>query len=577
VRAGRLANVLLIAALATGAACGSARAATAPIVSTLAGSGRAGATDGPALSATFDVPAALAAGNDGAIYVADTGAHDVRRIVNGRVDTLAGRPGAAIGPDVRAGGYADGPAQTAQFDRPVGIAVGNDGAVYVADAGNHCIRKIAGGIVTTFAGSRKVGVSDGEGRNASFTNLKGLAIDGDGNLYAADYGVGIRRITPQGAVTTLNLPSDQNAVVAVAARGAGTNLILAYADADALHVFTAGHDDMVRFDDQREPETSELLVGSADSLAILNQNTLVVTDVATDAVRFVRMPAPPYIADHMTRALAGGLREGSDVAGGYADGPAERALVNVPLGVALAPDGSVVVADAGNRRIRKIVGVDARESILPDLSNFDAPPDDYRITLVGNSYLFYNVLWPESIPGTLESGLARDAAQVGLPRRPRVTAFRVDGLTSSAQQSLILNYLANGQTNLVVLLVNYFTDSDARSLEYLARHLKGANTKFMLVYTPQGYQVSPLEYSRALVSDDADQFALLHENATRAEGFYQALGIRSLLLFEPMEQAELAQNRRSFFYGANHHLTVFGAQWVASRLLDDIERWKPWQ
>jgi sugar lactone lactonase YvrE len=558
------------------ATCG-ARAATAPYVATIAGNGNAGTQDGPALAATFDVPDAVAAGPDGAIYVADVGAQNVRRLKDGRVATLAGRTDYGIGPDVRAGGYLDGPAASARFDRPVGIAVAGAGAVYVADAANHCIRKIDHGLVSTLAGSTTAGSSDGNGSAASFTNLKGLAVDASGNLYAADYGVGIRRISPQGQVTTLDLPSFRKTVTAIAAQGTGRQLVLAYADAISLHEIVGGRDDPVRFDDAREPENSQLQIGSADALAILNHNTLVVTDVATHAVRLVRLPAPPYITDHMTRALAGGVREGSDVAGGFADGPSERALVDVPLGIALLPDGSLVVADAGNRRIRRIVGVDARESVLPDGSNFDVPPNTYRIVLVGNSYLFYNVLWPESIPGRLEAGLLRDAVKAAIPRRPYVSAFRVDGMSASAEQSLIETYLANGQTDLVVLFVNFYSESDAGRLEDIARRLQAAHVKFVLVYTPQGYQLSPLEYPRALVSSAADQAAALRESALKAEAFYGALGIRSVLLFEAMESAELDPRRRDFFYGANHHLTVYGAGWVANELLDDLELWKPWQ
>jgi sugar lactone lactonase YvrE len=549
-----------------------------PFVSTLAGDGRLGLVDGTALASSFYVPAAVAAGSDGTVYVADSGAQNIRRIAGGRVETVAGSSAASpAGQDYRQGGYVDGPAASAQFDRPVGLAVAHDDSVYVADAANHCIRRIAGGFVTTFAGSTREGSDDGVGKNAAFENLKGLAIDDDGTLYAADYGVGIRKITPSGRVTTLDLPSAEKSVTAVAARGSGNRVILAYTDSETIHVLYRGKFQSARYDDSREPESSDLTVGFADGIAILNENTVVVTDVSTDAVRFVRLPSPPFITDRMTRALAGGIREGSDVAGGFADGPPERALVNTPLGIALAPDGSILVADAGNRRVRRIAGVDGRETVLPDGSNLRFEPGAYNIAFVGNSYAFYNVLWPESIPGRLEDGLARNGAPLGLKKPVRVEPFRIDALDLGAAKSLIDGYLGDGQVQLVVLMVNSYTLSDVVRLTQIQNRLDNAHAKFLILYTPQGYEVSPLEFVKAGLTRAEDDFAGHRENAARTESFYNNLNIESLLLLDEMQHAEAAPDRRSLFYNANHHLTLYGSEWVADELLEKLERWKPWK
>jgi len=412
-------------------------------VTTLAGSGRLGTNDGAALSAGFVMPAGIAVGPDGAVYVADAGAQTIRRIRGGRVETIAGRvaPGAAS--DELANGYEDGPANRARFSRPIALAVGAGGIVYVADAGNNCIRKIENGMVSTLAGSPKPGASNGIGPKASFRNLRALAIDDQGNLYAADYGVGIRRISPAGAVVTLDLPSAKRTVVSVAARSFGKRFMLAYSDSEAIHTFVNGKLQAIGYDETREPGTSGLPVGFADALAIVNENTLVVTDVATEAVRLVRLPAPPFITDTMTRGLAGGVREGGDGDGGFSDGPSASAQVTTPLGVAVAPDGSFIVADAGNRRIRRIARVDVRESVLPNFDNFNLDPQNYNVAFVGNSYAFFNVLWPESIPGTIEAGLARDGKRLGLNRTARVAAFRIDAVSPAAETSMISNVLAD--------------------------------------------------------------------------------------------------------------------------------------
>ncbi len=549
-----------------------------PFVTTFAGDGRLGLADGDALTASFYVPAGVAAGPDGTVYVADSGAQNIRRIAAGRVDTLAGSSvGSAAGEDSRQGGYADGPAAVAQFDRPVALAVARDGSVYVADAANHCIRRIAGGFVTTFAGSTREGSDDGVGKNAAFENLKGIALDDDGTLYVADYGVGIRKISPSGRVTTLDLPSDRKSVTSVAARGSGNRVILAYTDSETIHVLYRGKFQSVRYDDSREPESSDLTVGYADGIAILNENTVVVTDVSTDAVRFVRLPSPPFITDRMTRALAGGVREGSDVAGGYADGPPDRALVNTPLGLALAPDGSILVADAGNRRVRRIAGVDGRETVLPDGSNLRFASGAYNIAFVGNSYAFYNVLWSESIPGRIEDGLAASAAAIGLKKPVQVEPFRIDALDLGAAKSLIDGYLGDGQVQLVVLMVNSYTLSDETRIMQIQTRLENAHTKFLIVYTPQGYEVSPLEFVKAGITRATDDFAGHRENAARTESFYNSLHVESLLLLDEMQHAEAAPDRRSLFYNANHHLTLYGSEWVANEVLEKLERWRPWK
>jgi sugar lactone lactonase YvrE len=560
------------------AAEGAASAASSSQVTTLAGNGHLGIADGDASQASFYAPAGVAVGPDGAVYVADSAAQNIRRIADGKVDTVAGTSlseGANI--DEREGGYVDGAVEDAKFDRPVGLAVARDDTIYVADAGNHCIRRIENGFVTTFAGSPQAGSSDGNSKSAQFENLKGIAIDDDGTLYVADYGVGVRRISPDGRVTTLSVPVEKKAVVAVAARGAGDRVILAYADTTNVHIQYRGKVQTARFDDSREPESADLSIGFADGIAILNENTVIISDVSTNAVRFVRLPAPPFITDRMTRALAGGIREGDDVAGGYADGPPDRALVSTPLGVAVAPDGGILVADAGNRRIRRIAGVDARETVLPDGSNFSFVRGAYNVALVGNSYAFYNVLWPESIPGHLEGSLSRAGPTYGLNKRVHVEAFRIDALDLGSAKSLIDGYLSDGQVDLVVLMVNSFTVNDADRLNAIAKRLDATHTKLLLLYTPQGYEVSPLEFVKAGIDRPGDDFPAHRANAARTEAFFNTLHIESLLLLTEMETQEADPQRRNLFYNANHHLTMYGSEWVATQLLEKLELWKPWK
>jgi sugar lactone lactonase YvrE len=167
------------------------------VVKTLAGSGKEGFADGMGIDAVFNGPAGIAIDRDGNIYTAEWKGHRVRKITPaGVVSTLAGSGKA---------GFADGTGTEASFNTPEGVALDSKGNVYVADSANHKIRKISpSGVVTTLAGSGQKGFVDGAGAEAGFMNPKGVALDSIGNIYVGDMKNNcIRKITPGGVVTTL--------------------------------------------------------------------------------------------------------------------------------------------------------------------------------------------------------------------------------------------------------------------------------------------------------------------------------------------------------------------------------------
>lgn len=155
--------------------------------------------DGAEHQPRFNAPLGVAVDQFGNTYVADSNNNIIRKITrNGQVTTVAGTPGA--------GGYEDGGGKTAKFSAPVGVAVDAAGNIYVADAGNKTIRKIApDGFVSTLAGKAgKVGYADGKGDAARFHALRDIAIDPAGNLYVVDSGnYNVRKITPGGEVLTV--------------------------------------------------------------------------------------------------------------------------------------------------------------------------------------------------------------------------------------------------------------------------------------------------------------------------------------------------------------------------------------
>lgn len=147
----------------------------------------------------LQTPSAIAFDPDGNLIVANTGAHTIVRVdlKTQTVSVVAGQPGVS--------GDADGKAADARFNAPVGIAVNDEGEIFVADTYNDRIRAVsADGIVRTIAGGRDPGFADGAGSEARFDTPCGIAVTDEGSLLVADTGNRrVRRVALNGQVITL--------------------------------------------------------------------------------------------------------------------------------------------------------------------------------------------------------------------------------------------------------------------------------------------------------------------------------------------------------------------------------------
>lgn len=149
----------------------------------------------------FNQPYGIAIGAAGNLYVADQLNSEIKKITpTGIVTVVAGTalssfPAAPV----------NGPAASATFHFPAGVAIDASGNLYVADTNDNMIRKITpGGVVSTLAGSGSAGSADGTGVAASFSGPTGITVDIGGNVYVADKNNHIiRKITPAGVVTTI--------------------------------------------------------------------------------------------------------------------------------------------------------------------------------------------------------------------------------------------------------------------------------------------------------------------------------------------------------------------------------------
>lgn len=290
-----------------------------------------GNVDAVGSAARFRRPNGVAVDGGGNVYVADEENHTIRKITSGgSVSTLAG-----LGPNF---GYADGTGAAAKFFGPAASVVDGQGNVYIIDAYNFVIRKVTpAGVVTTLAGAPGVrGNVDGSGSAARFgfdsnsasdtvadRNPLGLAIDASGNLYATDqYNDSIRKITPQGLVTTVATAVGFPRSVVV---DGNTNLYVS-TFSSIRRITPAG--------------VNTLFANvSAQGLAIDGSGTIYAVSPSARTVTKI------------TSSGAVSILAGTPGVAGTTDGVGPAALFSAPISVAVDGGGNVYVGEVGGHSV----------------------------------------------------------------------------------------------------------------------------------------------------------------------------------------------------------------------------------
>jgi hypothetical protein len=475
------------------------------------------------------------------------------------------------------GGFADGQADAARFDAPQGIAAGAHGEVYVADTGNHCIRKITPrGTVTTVAGDpERAGNGDGPARTATFRAPRGITFDVNGDLLVADASTGIRRISPLGKVSTLQLPVNSPFDIAVV-RGEKRQTVYVVSDVDGLLVFTSPKsfirytlENVARKDGGGTAAGDP--IGHPYGVAAYGSHSVVYTDRVTNEVRildtdvyYVKLIVPSH-----------------DV---------EASRLGAPIAVRPLPDGrGVVIADALGRELR-ILGLDSdREPFVPrGGSAIPAPPtrSTQRIALVGGSMIWWATDWQTSIEGQ---------AEVMLNARPHTRPIEVLpilplGATAAAQLQYAGDLCEAHEADFMVLNVNsalvresYAVSGAISSPAAWARwagplrdaattadsRCRSAGVRFAIAISPLSDEISASESAvRRLLND-----VFVTDPDAHASYLAALEGITVIDLWPAFTAAEASDEAHPGLYLTwDMHLSAAGRTAFAGGLADAIER-----
>ena len=290
-------------------ACGGGGGTTTPpkvaVVSTLAGSGAADWADGTGVDAKFNHPNGLALDTSGNVYVSDEFNHRIRIISTaGVVSNYAGSGNTNADGD---GEFAEGTGTGASFFHPNGICLLTNGDLIVADAQNHRLRRITSSrVVSTYVGSDAHDLfgngiyGEGTGTGAGFVSPSVVALDQSGQIFVADNSIeGALRFVDRSSVTTTLI---ENLATKLGEDG------FCYVTGMALDA------------------TNRRLYFSVEALHKIYVMNLLGQDI---------------------QLLAGSTE-------GHADGVGSSASFRTPMGLALDPEGNLIVADYGNHLIRKV-------------------------------------------------------------------------------------------------------------------------------------------------------------------------------------------------------------------------------
>jgi hypothetical protein len=543
------------------------------VVSTLAGSGEPGFADGPSSAATFLMPVAVAANARGNVYVADAMAQRIRELTpGGDVRTIAGGGAMLPGIPYVTQGARDGTSIEARFFNPSGIAVTDDGTLYVSDTNNGAIRRIAtDGIVTTWV--RNLG------------QPRQLAFDRGGNLYVADSDRGLLRITPDGDVSKVSVDTDSPFGVAIAPAGGQEWIFVA--DVRWISEIQVGGNTLIHYSragaipkNPGVPLEGGQSIGTPYQIAALGAHAIAFTDPRDHCIRYLDL------LHNITFVLAGAGDESASLDGaGFADGPSSASRFDDPMGIALLPDGSLVVADAGSRRIRILRGFDRREIERDPVNilSLARVPGQYRVLYVGSSNIWWATGWAHSIPGIVENMIVRDVREQ-VHRTATVVPLQLEGAPLNAFASSVSAIVDAHATDAVVLQLNdgtvdlkdpKWTAQTSATLRTLYTHLSKEHVPLILVTEPLVFELDPVEGAWAKTLKNA--YLPADADAARDwESIASASDVPLIDLWKAFRDDLSSAHHVALFASDDEHLSAYGREVAGKTIGAALMRLHPW-
>ena len=454
------------------------------ILTPIAGTGSAGfgGDGGPGPGASFNTPAYVAVGPDGSVYVCDHDNFRIRKISpSGIVQTVAGS-----GKDGFAGD--GGPATVASINAPVGIALDAAGNLYVADEGNHRIRKVdTNGIISTIAGTGE-GRYSGDGAPATYASLNhphDVCIAPDGSLYIADqFNHRVRKVDAAGIIHTVagtgtpgrtgdggpaiearlhnpqfvTLDADGNLYISD-----WLNSCIRMVDKQGLIWTVAGEAEVPGFYGDGGPAPKALLNGPRK--AAISGDRMFIADMGNRRVRMVKLPVPrpePVRPAWQNTPSPGSIETvvGNGIPGAFGVGlRGPEVSLKTPHGIAADEEGDLYIADYNNHRIvlvdtkgmvSTICGVGRRQYSgdggSASLAGLNGPAD-VRVDSEGNIYIadydshrlrkIDTAGIINTLAGTGEAGFSGDEGPAGSARldHPVAVAFDSSGTVYIADRN----------------------------------------------------------------------------------------------------------------------------------------------
>ncbi|MGO9261000.1 MAG: IPT/TIG domain-containing protein [Bryobacteraceae bacterium] len=455
-------------------------------------------------AAQFNLPIAIALDSSHNLYIADSGNYRIRKISGGKVSTIAGYGEVGYTGD-------GGPATSASFDLPYGIRVDAAGNVYVSDLHNQVVRQInTKGVINTFAGENSNYGYFGDGVPATSTSINqpvGLAVDSAGNLYIGDsQDYRVRSVSTSGIINSVAggffgpdpgvgvyggdsgpaVPCFLNTPLGVAVDGQG-NVYIADSENHRIRmvtpagiITTVAGNGTAGFSGDGGPATGAQLNRPWD-VAVDAVGDMYIADYNNSRIRLVNTAG-------IITTIAGGAGPGWAGDGG----PALRAMLNFPTGLALDTNGDLYIADSSNNVVRLLTPT--------------APAVVAGGVISASGFGAFNSIAPGSWIEIYGTNLALDSrvwAKTDFQGNNGPTSL--DGVTVTiGGQAAYIEYISGGQVNAQVPF-----NVSAGPQPVVVKNAAGTSASYTVtvnptqpgLFAPPSFNASGIQYAGALFLD----------------------------------------------------------------------------